>query len=409
MTLSALRALKAAKKLKAALVIAPLRVAHMVWPAEAEKWTDFHGLKVVVLHGKDKDRLLVEPADVYIINPEGLPWLFQQRLLPDWCTLVVDESTKFKSWRAQRTKLLRSQLNRFQRRWILTGTPAPNGIEDLFSQIFICDAGQALGRFITHFRSRYMVQTGYMGYDWAPKEGAVEEIEERIRHLVIRLDAADWLKLPKLIHNRIVVELPSPVQELYKQLEREFFVQLKTGAINAATAATAGIKLRQLVGGQVYDETRQVHAVHEAKIDALEDLLEELGGQPLLVAVAFLPEVLALRERFGKVPYLGGGVSRAEAQATVDGWNSGKHKLVLAHPASVSHGLNLQGGRHVCWYNLTWNLEEYDQFIRRVWRQGQKRQVVCHSIVAADTIDVDIERALRNKKKLMQSLLDAMK
>lgn len=408
-TLAVIKALKDAKKLKAALVIAPLRVCHLVWPQEAVKWAEFHNLKLVVLHGKDKDKLLAEKADIYVINPEGLEWLFMRRVWK-WDTLIVDESTKFKSWKAQRTKLLKAYLPKFTRRWILTGTPAPNGIGDLFSQMYIVDMGRRLGSFITHFRSRFMIQAGYMGYNWIPKEGALEEINARIKDVCLRLEATDWLELPQLIHNRITVELPHAAMKLYKELEDEFVVQLKSGEINAVSAATLGVKLRQFTNGLVYDDERRVHFVHEAKLDALEDLVEELSGTPILVAVAFLPEVEAIRKRLGKdIPYLGGGLSRKQAADIEVGWNKGKHQIVLAHPSSVSHGLNLQGGHHMCWFGLTWNLEEYDQFIKRLWRQGQTHRVVCHAIVATGTMDEKVERALREKKNLLQTLLQNLK
>lgn len=408
-TLATIKALKDAKKLKGVLVIAPLRVCHMVWPAEVRKWEGFADLKVTVLHGKDKDDLLKQKSDVYVINPEGLEWLFKTGVWK-WDTLVVDESTKFKSWKAQRTKLLKMYLHKFERRWILTGTPAPNGIGDLFSQVYLLDGGRRLGKYITHFRSRFMMQSGFKGYQWVPKVGALEEIEALLKDIALRLEAADWLKLPPLIHNRIEVELPKHARKHYEELEAEFVVQLKSGEISAVSAATLGVKLRQFTNGLVYDDERRVHFVHEAKLDALEDLVEELSGTPVLVAVAFLPEVEAIRKRLGAdIPYLGGGVSTKAADEIAKGWNAGKYPIVLAHPSSVAHGLNLQGGRHVCWYGLTWNFEEYDQFIRRVWRQGQTQRVVCHSIVAVDTMDEKVERALREKKNLLESLLQKLK
>lgn len=409
-TLAAIKALKDAGKLKhPVLIIAPLRVAHLVWPAEVAKWLNFADLTVVVLHGKDKELMLDSDADIFVINPEGLEWLFGHKTLK-FSGLVIDESTKFKSWKAQRTKRLKAELNRFAFRWILTGTPAPNGIGDLFSQIFMIDGGRALGRYITNFRTTFMVQGGYGGYEWFPKEGALEEIEARLKKIVLRLDAADWLELPELTYNRIGVRLPASLMSKYRELEEEYLVALQSGEISALTAATVSMKLRQFVNGQVYDEDRKVHYVHDVKLDALESLVEELSGQPVLVAVAFLPEVDAIRERLGKnIPYLGGGNTPKESKRIVDEWNAGKLPIVLAHPTSVSHGLNLQGGRHVCWYGLTWNLEEYDQFIRRVWRQGQTQRVICHSIIALDTVDVKVEGALRSKQKVQSALLERLK
>lgn len=408
-TLAALSALKAAKKLKGALIIAPLRVCHLVWPKEAQKWADFHGLSVTVLHGKDKDKLIKEKSDLYVINPEGLEWLFGKRL-KKWDTLVIDESTKFKSWKAQRTKLLKSRLDDFDRRWILTGTPAPNSIQDLFSQFYLVDCGRRLGRFVTHFRSRYMFQGGYGGYQWFPKEGSLEDIEAKIRDVTLRLAAEDYLKLPPLIHNRITVELPAEARRQYDELEEQFMLELAKGTVLALHGGALGMKLRQVTNGHVYDEDKVSHALHSAKLDALEELAGELSGKPLMIAIAFLPEVEAIRGVLGKdVPYLGGGVSTKKAQEIANAWNAGKLPYLIIHPASMAHGLNLQGGQNLCWYGLTWNYEEYDQTIRRLWRQGQMHGVVVHSIVAESTKDEDVERALRNKKNLMAELLESLK
>jgi SNF2 family DNA or RNA helicase len=410
--LAALTALKKARKLKRALVVAPLRVCHMTWPAEREKWADFHGLKMTVLHGHKKERLLLQDADVHVINPEGLDWLWRQ-VQGRWPydVLVIDESTKFKSWTAQRTKKLRTYLPKFKRRWILTGTPAPNGIQDLFSQVFLLDGGKRLGQYITYFRTRFMIQGGYNGYEWRPKEGALEEIEALLKDIVLRLDAKDWLELPELHYVDLPVELPPAVRKTYEQLETEFLLELEKSEVTIMHAGVLGMKLRQVTNGFIFDDDNVPHFLHETKVDALEDLVEELSGQPLLVGVAFKPEVEMLRKRLGKdVPYLGGGVSKTEADRIVADWNDGKIPVLLAHPASVSHGLNLQAAcRHVCWFGLTWNLEEYDQFIRRVYRQGQQNHVVVHNIVAKDTMDQRIARALRNKNATQSHLLEALK
>ncbi len=410
--LAGLTALKKAKKLKRALVVAPLRVCHMTWPAEQQKWADFAGLKMVVLHGHKKDKLLLEPADVHVVNPEGLDWLWRN-IKGKWPydVLVIDESTKFKSWTAQRTKRLKQYLDKFQRRWILTGTPAPNSIADLFSQIFILDGGERLGKFITYFRTRFMIQGGYNGYEWRPKDHALEEIEALLADLVLRLDAKDWLELPELTHVDLLVELPTQARKTYDKLEQEFLLELATGEVTAMNAGVLGMKLRQVTNGFVYDDNQVAHPMHDAKLEALEDLVEELSGQPLFVGVAFKAEVEMIRKRLGyDVPYLGGGVTKTEADTIVKDWNAGEIPVLLAHPASVSHGLNLQAAcRHVCWFGLTWNLEEWDQFIRRVYRQGQANHVVVHNIVAKDTMDQKIAKALRGKNVTQAHLLEALK
>lgn len=410
--LAALTALKKAKRVRKVLIVAPLRVCQMTWPAEAVKWTDFHGLKMTVLHGPKKERLLQEPADIHVINPEGLDWLWRQ-LKGKWPydVLVVDESTKFKSWSAQRTKHLKIQLPKFARRWILTGTPAPNGIQDLFSQVFILDGGKRLGQYITYFRTRFMVQGGYNGYEWRPKDHALDEIESLLSDVVLRLAAKDWLELPELSFVDLEVELPPATRKLYDKLESEFLLELSTGAVTAMNAGVLGMKLRQVTNGFVYDDDQTGHHLHDAKLDALSDLVEELSGQPLFVGVAFKHEVEAIRKKLGAdIPYLGGGVSKTAAMEIVQQWNAGKLPMLLAHPSSISHGLNLQAAcRHVCWFGLTWNLEEYDQFIRRVYRQGQEDHVIVHNIIAKNTMDQKIARALRAKDATQSHLLQALK
>lgn len=412
--LAAIAALKQAKKFKRALIVAPLRVCHMTWPNEQQKWADFAGLSMRVIHGSKKEKLLQEPGiDIHVINPEGLAWLWRQ-LQGKWPydVLVIDESTKFKSWTALRTKSLRMKLEKFSRRWILTGTPAPNGIADLFSQIYILDGGKRLGQYITYFRTRFMVQGGYNGYEWKPKLGALEEIEELLSDVVLRLEAKDWLELPELTFVDIPVELPTAVRKQYDQLEEEFILELESVEVSAIHAAALGMKLRQVTNGFIFDDDAKPHWLHDEKLDALEDLVEELNGSPVLVGIAFLPELEAIRKRLGyDVPYLGGGVGKKQAEQIVTDWNEGKIPVLIAHPASVSHGLNLQGAcHHVCWFGLTWNLEEWDQLIRRVYRQGQKsNRVIVHNIVAAKTKDQEIAKALGQKDATQAHLLQALK
>jgi SNF2 family DNA or RNA helicase len=412
-TLAALSALKDADKLDRALIIAPLRVAQLTWPVEVMKWDDFRHLKLTVLHGKDKDWHITRNADINVVNPEGLDWLVRAAPKPwPWNVLVVDESTKFKNWSAQRTKLLRTVLDRFERRWTLTGTPAPNGLQDVFSQAFIMDGGHALGAYITHFRQLYMYPVGPIEYgQYLPREGSWEEVAAKLRPLVLRLEAKDWLELPELSYNVINIELPPPARKLYNQLEKDFFLKVEQGDVVAGNAAALGTKLRQATNGIVYTDGEDHHVLHKEKLSALEDLLEELGGSPILVAVAFRTEVVEIQRYLGKkIPYLGGGVSASEANRIVSEWNKGKIPVLLAHPTSVAHGLNLQfGAHHVCWFGLTWNFEEYDQFIRRVWRHGQKNRVVVHQIIAKDTMDQPIGQALCHKDKQQSSLMQLVK
>lgn len=412
-TLAAISALKRAKNMKSALVVAPLRVAEITWPGELTKWTDFNHLTYNLYHGPRKTIEL--GTDITLVNPEGLHSLLtnarSMRGAWPWDVLVVDESTKFKNWTAQRTKLLRSYLNNFDRRWTLTGTPAPNGLGDVFSQVYLMDGGAALGKFITQFRNRFMVQGGYLGYEWLPRKGAWDEVADAIAHLVLRLEARDYLSLPDCIPVDIPVKLPPKARRIYDELEREFYLKVDKGEVVAANAAVLGTKLRQATNGSLYMTTGEPTHVHDAKLEALGELLEELNGSPLLIAVGFLPEVEAIRKAYGKdIPYLGGGVSRVNAALIVSRWNEGKLPSLLVHPSSVAHGLNLQeNAHHLCWYGLTWNLEEYDQLIKRLHRSGQKRTVIVHHIMAQNTMDQVIVEGLKDKDRTQSGLLKRIK
>lgn len=401
-----------------ALVVGPLRVVQIVWPAEIQRWDEFRDMTFNLLHGPKKHKVLDQKVQIDLVNPEGLHWLFEHTTWP-WNCLVLDESTKFKSWTSQRTKLLRHFINNFEYRWTLTGSPMPNSIEDLFPQVYFMDRGEALGKHITEFRARYMRPGGYLGYEHIALPGAVKEISEKIKPIVMRLKVEDWLTMPPLTEDIIDVHLGAAEYAQYKKLERDFVVSLKGISINATTAATLGMKLRQFTNGIVYGEGGKAYGIaHEEKLNALKDLVEDLAGNPLLVAVAFKSEVEVIRQMFSKVaafknktiPYIGSGMNKKELDITVRDWNAGKLPLVLVHPASGSLGLNLQEtAHHVCWFGLTWNLMEHDQLIDRVWRQGQKKPVIVHYIMCAKTKDQDIVKVLTAKSHTQSELLDAIK
>jgi SNF2 family DNA or RNA helicase len=414
-TLAAFSVLQDAGHAKGMLVVAPLRPTYRVWPTEVLKWADFNGLRVEILHGPKKADALRREADIYVINYEGLAWLEEQakklKTLP-FDVLCLDESTKIKNTQTQRYKTLRRMRSHFNRFWMLTGTPAPNGLQDLFGQVFMLDGGQRLGKFVTHFRREFFIEYPQRGgYSlWEPRATARGEIEARLADVAMTLKAEDYLKMPRLMENVIEVELPSSAMKVYNRLENDYIAELNSGTVTAANAAAKGMKLRQIASGGVYG-TEGAEGVHTAKLDALVDLIEEQEGQPLLVAVAFQHEVDAIRKALGvDVPYLGGGVSITQSNAIVDEWNAGKHPVLLAHPTSVAHGLNLQaGGNAVCWFSLTWNLEEFEQFNRRVYRQGQTKPVVLHYIMAVDTIDADVLEKLRAKEKVQTALMNSLK
>ena len=426
-TLGALSVLKKQGIPHRALIVAPMRVMYNVWPNEIKKWEDFAHLSVGILHGKTRADVYKLPFDVTVVNPEGIPWLSANWKLwkhkPD--ILVVDESTKFKSWNAVRFKTLKGLLKYFRRRWILTGTPTPNSLIDLFAQVYIMDEGAALGEYITKFRSTYFRQTGYQGYEYKPEEGAEEKIYEKIAPYILRLSAKDHIDMPDKMEQEIYVTLPPKARAIYKKIEDELFAEIADGySATVGHAAAAGLKCQQVANGGLYvdmpesedgsmpvKQARPWVDIHNEKVDALADLVEELQGSPLLVGYSFITDVEKIRDKLGThIPFIGGGVKQAELDDIIPRWNRGEIPVLLGHPASMAHGLNLQGAcNHVAWFSMTWNLEHYDQFVGRVWRQGSKfGHVVVHHFIAEKTVDEAILFALKRKGKTQTSVLEAL-
>lgn len=414
------------------LVIAPLRPVSLVWPLEAKKWIDFRDLRVEILHGKDKEKALLRDADVYVINYEGLAWLFdiQVHRSPTgkksvtinaakfqkygFDTLVVDELSRVKHPQSITFKTLKPALQFFSRRWGLTGSPAPNGLTDLFGQCYIMDMGRTFGQYITHFRNQYC-NPSKDGFGWVVREGADKEIYNRIKPLVLRLAAEDYVDMPDLVPRRIMFDLPPEVRQTYDEMEEDMFSRLAAGEVVAANAAAASSKCRQIANGGVYledQDERKWSNLHTMKVDLLHDLYEELQGEPILVAYEFNHDLDRLLIRFGKnTPYIGGGVSTRRAAEIEGAWNRGEIPLLLGHPKSIGHGLNLQAsGFHVCWHSMIWDLEMYQQFTGRVHRQGQKaKRVFVHHIMASKTLDETIWYTLQQKDKTQNALFEALK
>lgn len=419
------------------LVIAPLRPCYLVWPREARKWKQFRDLRVEVLHGPKKREALNRSADVYVMNPEGLEWLIDEinaRGDFPFYGLVVDESTAFKYTNTKRFKLLKALLHHFSLRWILTGTPAPKGLLDLFGQIYIVDQGQALGAYITHYRRKYFAPTGYGGYTWVPQTGAEEKIYERIAPLVLRIPDS-VLKLPPIIGNFnnpkkppsiIRVELPPKARAAYDQLEELFFTELRDGSVTAVNAGVRSMKLAQMANGGLYldkggdedaddvrpNRKRRWSLIHEAKSDAVAELLDELSKQPTLITFDFHHDLERLRKHrdLRNVPHMGSGNTPKEDAALEAAWNRGELDALFVNAQSVAHGLNLQqAGRAVIWHSLTWNWEHYWQLIKRLWRKGQRRKVFVHHVVATDTVDEAKVLALSAKGATERALLDALR
>lgn len=442
-TLAALKLLKAKKLFNKALIVAPLRVCYGVWPAEVAKWTDFEQLRIEVLHGPDKDAALKREADIYVINPEGLDWLLQttktkgsnnkKKVAVDvrrfkqlgFDVLVIDELTKFKHTGSDRFKALKQVHKTFGRRWGLTGSPVANGLLDLFGQCYILDEGRALGPYVTHYRKTYFTPVDHNGFVWRPQEGAEEQIYERLAPLALRMAAEDYLDMPQLIVNNIKLELPDKARRVYDQLEDDLISQVEERRVVATNAAVAVGKCWQVASGGIYLDPevtalgfkpskgqREWADLHEAKIDALADLVEELQGSPVLIAYNFGHDLARLQKRFGKdVPYIGGRVSTKRSNELEALWNRGELPILLGHPQSIGHGLNLQqAGHHVIWHTMTWDFELYDQFIRRVLRQGNKsKKVFVHHLLMKDTIDETMFYALRSKDRGQKALFEGLK
>ena len=404
------------------LVVAPLRPALSVWPRESVRWEDFNGLSVSVLHGPHKQQLLEDGADVSVINPEGLNWLFNAvKSLGEgwpWQMLVIDESTRFKHPNTLRFKTLKPYLGKFARRYILTGTPAPNGLLDLFGQVYILDLGNALGRFITHYRNSYFDSTGYGGYTWLPRKDSEAQIYAKLRPLVLRMSAEDYLELPPLVMNTVEVELPPQARKMYDEMEDLLLTTLEESVITAANSGAATMKCRQIANGGAYSTNLHGEAdpgigwtnIHDAKTEAVQELVEELSGKPALVAYEFQHDLDRLQKAFPDAPYLGGGVTSKRQREIEDAWNAGALPVLLVQPQSAAHGLNLQGTHAaIIIHSMMWDLENYDQLIRRVWRQGQKERVVVHHIVAKRTVDEVIMKGLDKKDRTQKALLNALK
>jgi SNF2 family DNA or RNA helicase len=416
--LSAFRTLKIKGLAKKMLVIAPLRPVHGVWPPEVKKWEQFADYSVGVLHGGAKSKVLKQQHDIYVINFEGLGWLSSQLNGKDWPfqILTVDEISYMKNTQTQRFKTIKPLLDKFDRRWGLTGSPAPNSLLDIFGPQLILDQGATFGPYISRFRSEYFFPSGYGGYEWKLQSDGEARIHAALAGKVLRMAALDHLDLPELTYNDILVDLPTNARKLYNAFENNLTVELNSGNVTAVNAAVAVMKGQQIAnGGSYLDDDGSGNAristhLHDAKTEAVLDLVEELSGQPCIIGYHFAHDLERLKAAFPSAPVIGSGVIGNKLDTIIDDWNAGKIPILLAHPMSAGHGLNLQGTGHaVIWYSLTWSLEIYEQFIRRLWRQGQKNHIVVHHIMAKDTVDEAIMMAIRRKDKTQQTLLTAVR
>jgi SNF2-related domain len=430
-TYAAIKALKTQGLHEGTLVVAPRRPAVMVWRQEQARWKEFSEISVGLVHGSKRQAVLDQPLDVYVTTYDGLLWMIESGELKRMVragrirNIVFDELSKVKNTHTKRFKLIKRVLHLFDRRWGLTGSPAANGLMDLFGECFSLDLGHALGKFITHFRAQYFDAFGdEMHPQYTPKPGAEEAIFARIANLALRIDAKDHLKLPTLIPHAIKVDLPDAVRAKYEMMEDELFVELDNQLFTANGAASLSMKCRQLASGALYEdrvdpETGQPRAgkrkyaiLHDEKLDALGDLIDELQGQQLFIGYYFGHDLERIRARFGDIPAIGGGTSDKRALEIEEAWNNGWITELLGQPASVGHGLNFQrsSAGHIAVFSPTWNYEEYDQFIRRLLRQGNKSlRIMLHQFMARDTVDEAVYIAMHRKGALQDRLHDALK
>ena len=413
--LRAFLTLRKQRKIKAMLVIAPLRVCHSVWPKEVRKWSFSQGFKVRILHGFNKSFELKQDADIYIINPEGLKWLLKTGLRGkrNWPfdMLVVDESSRFKNHESKVLAMFYPKLLKFRRRYILNGTPAPRGYVDLFAQMLLVDRGEALGRYITHFREDFLT-SDYMGWKWSIRSQAcADEMKRRLAPKVLVMRAKDYLDMPPITFAVRGFDLPDKVMTHYREVERELFTELETDLdentiLDLANVAVATGACRQICSGAIYEpltleqrerpppsHKRLWHELHTAKLEACLDLIAELQGKPLFIGYEFHHSYVrlwaALTARYkGEIAVINRFTKPQEGVKIEDRWNRGGLRVLLAHTASVQYGLNLQdSGDDVCWFDPTWSLDTFIQFVRRVYRQGKERPVRCHQLAARGTIE----------------------
>ena len=391
------------------LCICPLRVATSTWGAEIGKWEHLHLLKYSVAVGTEAERLsaLKAQADIYIINRENVQWLIEKSGVPfDFDMVVVDELSSFKNYQSKRFKALMKARPKVKRMVGLTGTPSSNGLMDLFAEFKLLDMGARLGRFIGQYRNAYFSpdkRNGQIVYSYKPLPNAEQQIYDKISDITISMKSTDHLKMPKLISTQLAVELSEAEKKKYEELKKDLILQLPDGEITAANAASLTGKLSQMANGAVYFDDESVLEIHQRKLDALEDIIESANGKPVLVAYWFRHDLERIKKRFD--------VREIKTAKDIADWNHGSIPIAVIHPASAGHGLNLQqGGSALVWFGITWSLELYQQTNARLWRQGQSAEtVVITHIIAKDTIDERIIKALKTKDTSQSALIDAVK
>ena len=400
------------------LVIGPLRVCSSVWPAELEKWDGFNFLRMSVIVGDAKTRAaaVMKPADVYVVNRENVKWLvdyFEKKRQPwPFDMVVIDELSSFKNHQSQRWKALRKVRPRIKRMLGLTGTPASNGLMDLWAEVFLIDRGERLGRFIGQYRSEFFkagAMNPYTGvvFNYVPLPGAEDCIYKRIGDITVSMKALDYLDMPDYVPVTHTVEMDPAERKIYDRMRDELVVRVKGEEIDAANAAVLSGKLLQMANGAAYNDSGEMVQIHDKKLDMLEDLIEQANGQNVLVAYWYQHDHARIRER---LTALGCEPRDLKSGKDIADWNAGKIRVGLISPAGAGHGLNIQDGGHILiWFSMIWSLEMYQQTNARLWRQGQKEVVTVHHIVCRDTVDGDVLSALKRKDTTQRNLIEAVK
>lgn len=395
------------------LVIAPKRVAEGTWSREAAKWDHLRHLRMSLALGSEKQRIraLNTPADVYIINRENVCWLVEYyRNAWPFDMVAIDESSSFKSHQAKRFKALTWVRPHIRRLVELTGTPAPNGLMDLWAQLFLLDQGARLGKHIGQFRERYFSpdkRNAQQVFSFKPKDGADNAIHQLIGDICISMKADDFLQLPDIVYDDIPVVLDPAAERQYRQLEREMLLRVDESTIDVGTAVALSNKLLQLCNGAVYDDAGAAVEIHKCKVEAFMELIEALNGQPVLVFYNFRHDLFRIE---AALKNSGLRVRRLMGAQDEQDWNARQVDILLAHPASCAYGLNLQdGGNHVIWFGLNWSLELYQQANKRLHRQGQAQKVIVHHLITVDGRDEDVIAALHDKGATQDALIDSLK
>ena len=396
-------------------MVAPLRVARDTWPNEVKKWEHLKDLRVSVAVGDAKKRkiALMRKADIYVINREMVKWLVEESGVPfDYDMVVIDELSSFKNPQSLRFKALMKVRSKVRRVVGLTGTPASNGLMDLFAEYKLLDMGQRLGRYITRYRLSYFQPdktNGAIVYSYKPLPFAEEEIFKKIGDITISMKSGDFLQMPEKIMTVYEVEMNEKEKDAYERLKREMVVTIDDkDEITAANAASLCGKLSQMANGAVYTDDRNVQIFHERKLDALEDMIEAANGKPVMIAYWFQHDFDRIKKRLQE---MGVEFEKIDSEDSIKRWNEGRLPVALIHPASAGHGLNLQsGGSTIIWFGLTWSLELYQQTNGRLWRQGQKdKTVVIQHIITKGTIDERILSALKHKDCTQEEMIAAVK